>query len=207
MNVPLLATGLATREASARPLPQQTSSECEDDLLVEAAGQGDRKALEQLADRYRGRLFSYAFGILRNREEAEDVAQETLLRCCSQVRTVRRRGAFRVWLFRIACNLCRDRQRRLDSRNLALDAIDEEPIAAGEDLGDEVSIRVTVLQAVNGLPLTYRQPVLLHYLEGLSVSETATVLGRSQTAVRVQLWRARQRLEDALRECVKEEYP
>lgn len=204
MNVPLVISGLAKRDSAIAPVAALPVVECADEDLVEAAGRGDRLALEALAERYRGRLFAYAFGILRNRDEAEDVAQETLLRCCGQVSTVRRRASFRVWLFRIAGNLCRDRRRGPESRNLALDDLDGELAAPAEDLGEAASVRFAVAEAVSALPLIYRQPVLLHYFEGLSVDETARALGRSQTAVRVQLWRARQRLESALRECVQE---
>jgi RNA polymerase sigma-70 factor (ECF subfamily) len=200
---PLSAAGLTACERV--PLPT-ARAENTDDELVTAARAGAPGALELLASRYRGRLYAYALTLLRRQEEAEDVAQETLLRAFSQLDTYRGREQFRGWLFRIASNLCRDRRRRRSSRDVVLTPADLEQVAGSvADFGDQVALSAAVLAAVGRLALIYREPVVLHYMEGLSVAETATALGRSATAVRVQLWRARRLLEAELAGCLKEE--
>src|SRR5687767_4481621 len=108
-------------EATARYLMPATAcvadcsegvAETADDLLVTRALAGEPGALDALAARYRPRLFVFALAMLRRPDDAEDVAQETLIKAFGSLKGYRGRGQFRAWLFRIAGNLCRDHHRR-----------------------------------------------------------------------------------------------
>jgi RNA polymerase sigma-70 factor (ECF subfamily) len=188
------------------PAPGAEGAAPADDELVAQALAGSVRCQELLAARYRGRLYAFALAMLRHPEDAEDVAQETLVRAFGTMATYRGGDRFRAWLFRIAGNLCRDRTRRPMSRDVALDAAHQElPAPSREDPGRQVVLRTTVFAAVARLPELYRGPVVLHYMEGLSVPETAGALGRATATVRVQLWRARTLLAEALADCWKED--
>lgn len=178
---------------AAEPLSAAHAAEASDDVLVAQALSGVPGTLDRLAARYRGRLFAFALAMLQHPDNAEDVAQETLVRGFARLRSYRGRGKFRAWLFQIAANLCRDRHRRRAAHfEVALDSLPD--LAARSDFPSEVALRTVVFAALGRLPERYRGPVVLHYMEGLTIAETAAALGRTQTSVRVQLWRARTRL-------------
>jgi RNA polymerase sigma-70 factor (ECF subfamily) len=194
-----IADGALACGTWARAEPREAAPEPADAELVRQALDGTNAAAALLAARYRGRLYAFALALLRHADDAEDVAQEALVRAFGALASYRGDGTFRAWLFRIAANLCRDRQRRSPGRPVELEAVERDPPASGAaDLCEQVALRTAVFAAVRRLPITYRAPVVLHYMEGLSVAETAAALGRSRTAVRVQLWRARNRLADEL---------
>lgn len=187
---------LLAADRSAAPTCRELA-EAPDDAVVAEALTGSGGALQLLADRYRSRIYGFALASLRNPDDAEDVAQETLVRAFHALSTYRGRGQFRSWLFRIAANLCRDRRRRGFCREVPLQSADGE-VGGGASLQEGVLVRTTIFAALAQLPPLYREPVALHYMEGLSIAETAAVLGRSGTAVRMQLWRARGMLATAL---------
>jgi RNA polymerase sigma-70 factor, ECF subfamily len=175
-------------------------SEPADDDLARAAREGDRAAFETLVARYRGRVTLFARVLLRRPEDAEDLAQESFVRAFLCLPAYEPRGQFRSWLFGIVVNVCREHQRRERRRPEAPvegGALEERVPAAG-DLHARTSLKTAVRQAIARLPAIYRAPVVLHYLEELTVAETAAILGRSPSAVKVQLWRARAILARAL---------
>lgn len=176
-----------------------------DDELVQAARTGAAWASELLTSRYRERIQAYAQAMLRHAEDAEDVTQETFVRAFSGLASYRLRNGFRAWLFRIATNLCRDRRRRGYARCVPLPGHQLEASAAAVDPAEGIALRTVVRAAVARLPEKYRAPVLLHYMEGLTVAETASALGRAQATVHVQLWRARHQLAVDLADLYEEQ--
>lgn len=179
-------------------LPDRTDLLSDDDLAARASG-GVPEALTVLVERYRGRVFAFSLAMLRDRDDAEDAVQETFVRAFAALDTYRGRGQFRAWLFRIAGNHCRDRLKAHSRRNRSLEEPEMDRLLTDDGKGAErFVLRAAVFDAVVSLPVTYRAPVVLHYMEGMSVAETAAALGRSSTAVKVQLWRARGLLADRL---------
>jgi RNA polymerase sigma-70 factor (ECF subfamily) len=176
-----------------------------DDELVQAARSGASWALVLLTSRYRERIHAYARGMLRHAEDAEDVTQETFVRAYSELASYGLRDGFRAWLFRIATNLCRDLRRRRHARCVSVPGHQLEAVAGGDDPVEGITLRTVVQSAVGRLPEKYRAPVLLHYMEGLTVAETAAALGRTRTAVCVQLWRARHQLAVELADLHREQ--
>jgi RNA polymerase sigma-70 factor, ECF subfamily len=160
-----------------------------DALLVAAVLEGDSAAFAGLVERHRARLRALAFAVLGEREETEDVVQETLLRAYLGLDTLRDHDRFGSWLGSIAVNLARMRRRQPRRETLPLY---ERTIAAADEP------ETTVGDALAALPREARELLLMHYVEGVHCAEMAERLGCSAGAVRVRLHRARERLRQLL---------
>ena len=174
------------------------------DLADVLASQADRRAFGTLYRRYLDRVYGYAFYLLGDHHDAEDVTERTFLAALAAIGTFRDTGAnFRSWLFRIAhnqvANALRSRARRpADSLDLV-----EHPTAVGSDpaalVGAADEAR-TLRQALGGLAADRRQVLVLRFVDGLTAREIGAVLGRSEGAVRVLQHRALRELGAALEE-------
>ena len=174
------------------------------DLADVRASQADRRAFGTLYRRYLDRVYGYAFYLLGDHHDAEDVTERTFLAALAAIGTFRDEGAsFRAWLFRIAhnqvANTLRSRARRpADS----LDVV-EPPSAAESDpaalVGAADEAR-TLRRALGALSTDRRQVLILRFVDGLSAREIGAVLGRSEGAVRVLQHRALRELGTSLRD-------
>ena len=154
-----------------------------------------------LVHRHASLVFRIAHSVLRNRQEAEDVVQDTF------VRVLQHRGDLpglrdeRVWLVRIAWNLALDRKRRV--RPAQMDAEFVESLAArlvsAERVLAEAERLQCVLRAMDALPKMERSVLLLSAIEEMSHTEISAVLGKSESAVRALLFRGRTRLTERLK--------
>jgi RNA polymerase sigma-70 factor, ECF subfamily len=149
-----------------------------------------------LVDAYSTVLFRVAYSTLRNRTEAEDVVQDVFIRVLEHRLSLSRVRDMRVWLIRIAWNLALDRKRR--KRPEQLDDIFAKSLVSGRIPADaameEAQRYQSVLREIERLPKAERHVLLLFALQELSTVEIAGVLGRSESAVRALLSRARARL-------------
>ncbi|SMX49284.1 ECF RNA polymerase sigma factor SigE [Maliponia aquimaris] len=176
------------------------SADADEDLLAAYAA-GDAAAARALTQRLAPRVFAHAARMLGgDRAEAEDVAQEALLRLW-RAAPGWRRGEAKVttWLYRVTANLCIDRMRRRRG-GTDLDAVpepaDESPSAAE---GLQQQARAEALQgALDGLPDRQRQAVILRHIEGLSNPEIAEIMDIGPRAVESLVARGKRALEDAL---------
>ncbi len=171
-----------------------------DESLVYRFRDGDEAAFETLVRRYEGALRKLAFGYLRDRMLAEDVAQESFLQAYQRIGTLGRAEAFRSWLFRIAINRAHDELRRRarkgeiggeegEERIRQL----EEPVSLGRalearDLGRQLS------KIIAKLPEKYRRPLLLKEVQGMTYAEISELLGWPMGTVQIRIHRARLRL-------------
>src|SRR5438270_840973 len=105
----------------------------DDAALAFAAGQGDARAFEKLVEKYQSRIYRFAFGMVKDRDEAWDIAQETFLRAHVALPGFRGRSAFSTWLYRIAANLPLDGRRRRQ-REEALRNAGDAAVPSGEPL-------------------------------------------------------------------------
>ncbi len=144
-----------------------------------------------------------ALGVLRNPAEAEDVAQESLLRAYRRFHLLRNSQRFRSWLVRISFRLALDRSRALRSRT------DREtrwaqpelrpPPQSAEQLAALNQFQERLSLALDELPDGQRLVMLLTAMRGYSMDETATILGISSGTVKSRLFKARKRLMEKLR--------
>jgi RNA polymerase sigma-70 factor (ECF subfamily) len=168
---------------------------------------------QQLEQEFEARLvesstlaFRVAYGVLRHRQDAEDVAQEAFVKAYRRFRDLRDRDRFRAWLVRMTWRLAIDRQ-RADRRRAAreghaerstnADALRFEPPAALEDLAARERAG-RLWAAIDALPDKLRVVVVLSNLEGHDVRDVARLLGLPEGTVKSRLFLARQRLKEQL---------
>ena len=169
-----------------------------DEALMARVAGGDEQAFRALARRHLPRAVALARRILGNGADAEDVAQEAMLRVWTNAPRWQPLALFRTWLTRIVVNLCLDRKRKVPFAALeaAGDIVDPAPDAAAQqEAGDAERL---VDQAIAALPDRQRAAIVLTYREGLSNAQTAEVLDTTVKAVETLLVRAKQNLRDAL---------
>jgi len=181
--------------------------------LTRALMDGHAGAFEEFVVHFRSKIFQYSWLMCGQREDAEEVAQETLLRVFGSFSQLREPERVRPWVFRIAKNACLMKRRKsifAPMQELSLDelgaGLDGEPRAF--EIGDSSSLpedellrselRVALHRAVAELPETYRAVVLLRDLEELSTEETAQILDITSDAVKTRLHRGRLALRQKL---------
>src|ERR1700690_2094760 len=178
--------------------------------VVLQAREGDARAFSELVRRYENKIFRLAMHITQNREDAEDVLQETFLKAYEHLDQFQGAAKFYTWIVRIAVNqaLMKLRRRRTD-RSVSLDeAIDTgedtivREVAAWDENPEQKFSRAEFGQildeAIQGLEPPYRSVFVLRDIDELSTEETADALGLSIPAVKSRLLRARLQLREKL---------
>jgi RNA polymerase sigma-70 factor, ECF subfamily len=168
--------------------------------LYSAEGERSEFDLTALAETYSGLLFRVAYSVLRSRAEAEDVVQDVFVRILKRSPDLLTVRDLRVWLVRITWNLSIDRRRRIRPEQIDEDfakSLVATNAPADEALGDAQRMKA-VLRELEKLPRAERLVLLLSTVEELETLEVAKVLGRSESAVRALLFRARTRLRERL---------
>lgn len=167
---------------------------------------GSNDAFERFVELYHTRLFQYAYLMCGQREDAEEVAQETLLAVFETIGKLRDPSRLKPWVFRIAKNACLMKRRKsvyAPSRILSLEAL--MPTRSEGGVGIQIAdwsqlpedgvlrseLRVRLNQAIVELPEIYRTVLLLRDVEGLSTADTAQVLDENESVVKQRLHRAR----------------
>ena len=168
------------------------------------APSGDTRAFDELVARHRGRVVANC-RYLTSGGDAEDLAQEVLVKAYFSLKKYEQRSKFSTWLYRIKVNHCLN-HRRSERRHAGDVAIDDAPadappltVAPEADAAlDREADVARVRAAVAGLNDTLRLPLVMRELDEMSYDEIATALGLSLSAVKMRILRARQELRDAL---------
>jgi RNA polymerase sigma-70 factor (ECF subfamily) len=180
-----------------------------DQVLVVATKRGDAQAFEELVLRHRRKVLAVAQRITNNREDAEDIAQESLHKAFLHLDTFQEKSQFSTWLTRIAMNEAFMLLRR---RRGIVEVLPENPddgmkpsleAFVDQGLNPEESClqreRTEILsEAINRLGPSVRSTILLRHLEERSVEETARILGTSISAVKARVFQGRRKLRSAL---------
>lgn len=183
--------------------------------LVERAKQGDKAALSELVMKYSERIYNLALRILRKKEDAEDVLQETFLTVIEKLHTFDGRSGFFTWIYRIATNasLMRLRKKKIIFQDFSYDDDYQESIESRVfiDWSQDPSINLydkevkkKLDEAVSKLGEIYRTVFVLRDIEDLSIKETSAILNITEENVKIRLRRARQFLRDYLSEYFEE---
>ena len=158
--------------------------------------QGSEEALFKLVKRYERQVFSLCYRVIRNREEAEEAAQDVFLKAAAQLKKLTDLERFAPWLMRIAYHRAIDYARLVKHKPVDLDEKDWErltdeiertPVESAEDM-DRKALIEWVLQQ---LPAIDNAIITLHYLQGYSLKEVAEATNLSLSNVKVKLYRVR----------------
>jgi RNA polymerase sigma-70 factor, ECF subfamily len=186
---------------SASTTPQSTRTTPESDpALVAAYRLGDERAAAELIERHIVALGRFLYSSGADREEVDDLVQETLFRAFRRLATWRGEASFRSWLFTIGHNLLRDQVRsRKGHRMLPLDDRDipDQSDPHADLAASEAEVRIR--QGLAGLPRLQREVFLLRTQEGSEYEEIAMELGTTPGAARVHYHHAVKRLKELLR--------
>ncbi len=184
----------------------------EDDyLLVLAARTGDPSAFSTLVERHSAAIFKLAKKLLGDIDEADDATQETFIRAYNRLETFSGRSAFATWLYRIAINICHDHLRRqvrrqqIQEHYMEIRVIDRSQTDEYYSLNPEHAVLAlekcqTLAHALAQLSINHRMTLLLHDIEGLTISKVATLTQVPLSTAKSRLRRARLALAILLKE-------
>jgi len=208
-------------EAQGLPGPGETEEPVaeagrsgDDRELVRQAKAGNKEAFEALVVRNQSRVFAVAGGILRNREDVEDIAQQVFFKAYFSLKRFDQRAAFSTWLYKITVNECWDvlRKRKVRPLVLEVDLSEEqsrqyqaaEQLSDGRpDVSEQLASRERVEQLLECLEERDRSMLVLKEVQGFSVEEIAEILEINANTVKVRLFRARQRIAESLKRRLK----
>lgn len=181
------------------------TDDLDENVLVEKAQSGDREAFGLLIRGYQRLVFRIVGGFLRNREDVEDVAQETFLRAFEGLQGFRPGAPFRPWIARIATRASYDRL-RLKRRTSEVAWEDLPPaeqavagnLIAGAHSEDRSAVRDLLERAMASLPPKDRMVLILSDALGFSGAEVAQAMGCSSLAGRIRLHRARRAMRTVI---------
>ena len=179
--------------------------------LVERLKAHDPTAVSDLSESYSQKIYQLAFRYLRNREDAEEVAQDVLLKVYQKIDAFRGDAALSSWIYRITFNAAMSRLREFKQnlpnapgtatdedtgQPLKRDVVDWSPLADEEMLRTEM--RRALVRALKDMPLLYRAPVILRDVQGLSTEEASAVLHVKEQTLKSRLHRGRLMLREQL---------
>jgi RNA polymerase sigma-W factor len=180
--------------------------------IIRQAIEGDQKAYAEIVERYRPQIFTLIIRMVKTREEAEDLTQETFIKAFHSLPSFNAEYAFSTWLYKIAVNNCIDYFRKKRLKTTSIDT----PIMAkdgelprefpdegsqGPDSGLLDQERKSQIQsAIDNLPEKYRDAILLRHVQDKSYEEIADELHVPIGTVKVRIFRAREMLKKKLRD-------
>src|ERR1700686_3641945 len=190
---------------AARPRASKPPGATDGRELVRRAQQEDQEAFEELVRRHQHRVFAVAGGILRRREDVEDIAQQVFVKAYFSLKRFDQRAAFSTWLYKITVNECWDLLRKKKVRPLIYESeLSEEQALQFDspekhanhapDTSDTLEAREYVDHLLAGIDERDRLMLILKEVEGFAVEEIAQMLELNANTVKVRLFRARRRI-------------
>jgi RNA polymerase sigma-70 factor (ECF subfamily) len=170
--------------------------------LIHKAQDGDKQAFAELYDKFADKIFRFVLLKVGAREQTEDILQETFIKAWQSLPKYEIEGGnFSAWLYKIAGNTVTDYYRKMYRRPETLELNENIDIAAPNLIADQLELKAdieTLKQCINQLPATYRQVLELRFVQDFSIKETASILRKSNLAVRLLQHRALKQLRDIL---------
>jgi len=192
----------------------------DDITLVQRVRTGDQRAFKLLVERYQRKVYSVALGMLRNQEDARDVAQEAFVRVYRYLPFFKGDASFYTWLYRIVNNLCIDILRKRGATKgithiefdeaVKRDTAEAQIGALGSMLGTNPQksalrreLAEKINEAINDIPEAHRQILLLREVEGMSYDDLARTLNIKKGTVMSRLFHARLKMQKILNKYVE----
>ncbi len=201
-------------QPASNRLERENESE-QDRRLIQRAQAGDTGAFRLLVERHQRRVFAIALGLVRDEQDAREIAQEAFLRVHKGLTQFQGGSSFFTWLYRIVTNLSIDLMRKPSRReaelHFALEVDDgESPLLPASDADPydvvrrgQISLRIQ--HALDQLPPYHRGVILMREVEGMSYEEMAEAMQVSKGTIMSRLFHARKKLQRALSNCHEEE--
>src|SRR5580704_9680609 len=195
--------------AEVSPL-ENPAQQRDEQQLIQRIRDGEHELFYELIRPYERRVYAAAFAILRNEADADDAAQEAVLKAFTHIRQFRAEARFSTWLIQITVNEARMRRRRehADLMEPIVNGKGEEGNYTPRDFADwreipsealeRKEVREKLSEALSSLGQIYREVFVLRDMQQLSTEETAQALGISTALVKTRLLRARLMLRDLL---------
>ncbi len=175
--------------------------------LINKFKQGGRSAFRQLVEKYQDPVINISYRFLRNKEEAEEAAQEVFLKVYLSAKTYQHNNKFSTWLFKIAVNLCLNKIR--DKRKYNSSQLQEDLPAPTnlqpDKLLEQENLNRAIRKAIDSLPDQQRTVILLNQFEEFSYQEMAGMLDCSLSAIESRLFRAKENLRKILTPYLKKD--
>ena len=193
------------------------SDRSRDSELVRLFQEGDRSAFDALVDKYSGKAFQIAYGVLGSRQDAEEVAQDAFIRIHRALPSFRGDAEFTTWMYRITVNLARNKYRWNKSRgtqkNISIDA----PVETGNGDSEGMTLDVAdpemppdervamdemeknLSAELERLPALYRETLVMRNLENMNYEQIANLLGCKLGTIKSRIARAREELRRRLK--------
>ena len=201
--IPFPAAGERARTRTR--VDHKTSEESD---LVRRIQAGDEIAFREIVDRYQSKVFSIIYGVLRNHNDAEDIAQQVFSKIYFSIRNFDFRSSLLTWIYKITVNECYDYLRKKRVRKLVYESdLSEDEVRRVENSEPSVdrttpadtslAQRDYVLKLLTRVSEEERMLLMLKEVEGYSVEELAAKTGMNENTIKVKLFRARQKLVKA----------
>lgn len=182
-----------------------------DRILINDALEGDQRAYDVLIKKYRSSVYNLVYRMIENRQEAEDIVQETFIKAFNALKTFNEEFAFSTWLFKIATNNCIDTLRKRKLQTYSLDTpVQTKDGEVSRDFADEryspeqstISSESTsiILDSVESLPKKYQLVINMRHKEDRSYEEISELLEIPIGTVKARIFRAREILKRKLKE-------
>jgi RNA polymerase sigma-70 factor (ECF subfamily) len=201
----VMATAVISPSVAVAAAASKAAAPVDDRELVRRAQSEDQGAFEELVRRHQHRVVAVAGGILRQREDVEDIAQQVFVKAYFSLKRFDQRAAFSTWLYKITVNECWDLLRKRKVRPLVYESdlsedqarqfgAPEERSTPTPDISDTLEARQKVERLLDCLDERDKMMLILKEVEGFAVEEIAEILDLNANTVKVRLFRARRRI-------------
>jgi RNA polymerase sigma-70 factor (ECF subfamily) len=201
----VMAAAVMSPSAAVAAAARKAAAPVDDRELVRRAQAEDQGAFEELVRRHQHRVAAVAGGILRQREDVEDIAQQVFVKAYFSLKRFDQRAAFSTWLYKITVNECWDLLRKRKVRPLVYESdlsedqarqfgAPEERSTPTPDISDTLEARQKVDRLLECLDERDKMMLILKEVEGFAVEEIAEILDLNANTVKVRLFRARRKI-------------
>jgi RNA polymerase sigma-70 factor (ECF subfamily) len=162
---------------------------------VQEGKEGCTSAFEFLIERFKNRIFTVCYRIIGNIEDAKDISQDTFIEIYMKLKTLQDTRKFSIWIYKIAVNKSLNFLR--EKRRILIFSIANSFVA--EEKSKDITKRDTINFLLSKLTPDYRTVLVLFYIEGKTIKEIASILDVTESAVKMRLTRAREKLKKSKR--------
>ena len=181
-----------------------------DDQIINRILEGDTNVFSVLVDRYKDLVFTLALRMVKNREEAEEVSQDTFIKVFKSLNKFKGKSKFSTWIYKVAYNTCLDRLKRIkrEYNVVAIDEFTEHHVKTMDNALQQMEdheYKQEIQKCLHLLPSDDSFLLTLFYFEEQSLEEISKVVGLTANNVKVKLYRSRKKLGTILKEQLEPE--